>query len=115
MGLGAHELVRLHAVREILLDDAGGLVAARRLVGRRPNAVAVVVDGLEPRRLSPLVRASPAADQTAEKPLQRHDLNAPLQAGAVSHAAPPPATRSAACASRSSSEAKRQTSSSVSA
>src|SRR3954464_5399450 len=51
VGLGADEGMLLHALRKFLLDRARGLIAARRFVGRRPDAEAVVLDGLEARRL----------------------------------------------------------------
>ena len=41
MGLGAHELMLLHAVGGILLDHSGGLVLLARAVGRRADAIAL--------------------------------------------------------------------------
>src|SRR3954464_165195 len=72
VGLGADEGMLLHALRKFLLDRARGLIAARRLVGRRPDAEAVVLDGLEARRLRGRTLAAGAGDAGPEGSQDRH-------------------------------------------
>src|SRR4051812_16136338 len=75
VGLGPDEGMLLHALRKFLLDRARGLVAARRLVGRRPDAEAVVLDRLEARRLrGRAARCRSAARQARPEPLQHRHL-----------------------------------------
>src|SRR6266702_1760508 len=84
MGVGAHELVLLHALRRVLLDGACGLIHAVRPVRRRPDPVSLVFDRLNGRTLG--FARSAARGETAESGLEfcKHRSASSLQAGAES-------------------------------
>jgi hypothetical protein len=51
MRLRAHEAMFLHTVRKGFFDDASGLIACAGLVRRGSDAIAVVFNGIERRRI----------------------------------------------------------------